>query len=240
MSKINVARITWVVSLFLLLIVILLMVMDYKINYQYANMKKLYFYDCDGNICTSEVKDDNKNYISIYDCDDTCPVFKKVIFDNYILLVKDNLQILYNYTDGLVIGNQYDEYEFVGNDYIKVGKSNHYGIIEVDNKGINYYTKSLDVPAYSNNNGISDANMINFDEYSYNRFMNTNSKKAAGNFDDEELLRFLGELNLKYFTGDLTGLEIPEEYKDIDSYYLTRIMNESGADYNKLNISWNR
>ena len=42
-KKINFARVTWVVCLFLFLIIVLLMIMDYKINYQYLthNLKIL-------------------------------------------------------------------------------------------------------------------------------------------------------------------------------------------------------
>ena len=40
-KEINIARIVWVSCIFLLLITILIMVMDYKINYQYKVENKL-------------------------------------------------------------------------------------------------------------------------------------------------------------------------------------------------------
>ena len=48
-KKINVYKIMWVSSIFLFLIVVLIMVMDYKINYEYLpeSNSKLYFYQCD-------------------------------------------------------------------------------------------------------------------------------------------------------------------------------------------------
>ena len=62
MKKHNFGRILWVTSLFLLLIEILLMVMDYKINYQYLTKNELYFYECEGNLCVSEAQE-KKNLI---------------------------------------------------------------------------------------------------------------------------------------------------------------------------------
>lgn len=114
----------------------------------------------------------------------------------------------------------------------------HYGIIEVDKEGINYYTKSLNVPAYAEEHGMKDPQLLDFDNYSYERFMSTNSRKAAGKFDDEELMRFLGTLNLVYFTGELDTFTIPGEYKNVDSYYLTRIMAEEGNNYNTFKVKW--
>ena len=44
-SKVNIFKIIWISGVFLLLIVILLMIMDYKINYEYLTQKKIYFYN---------------------------------------------------------------------------------------------------------------------------------------------------------------------------------------------------
>ena len=98
--KFNVPKIIWVSCLFLELIVILIMVMDYKINYQYTNDKetKLYFYDCSGELCTSEVKNNSKKLYSVFDCWYTiCPVYKKIINEDYALLEEAESLILYNY-----------------------------------------------------------------------------------------------------------------------------------------------
>ena len=115
----------------------------------------------------------------------------------------------------------------------------HYGIIEVDKEGVNYHTKSLDIPGFAKEHGLSDPQVLDFDNYSYERFMSTNSHKAAGNFEDEDLMRFLGTLNLMYFTGELDAFAVPEEYKDVDSYYLKRIMAEEGNNYNTFSVKWN-
>ena len=94
--KINVARIVWVGCLFLLLIIILLMVMDYKINYQYLEKNYLYFYECDTEMCVTSVKDKEKILFSSYDCGyEDCPDYKRNVFDDYVLLNKGNEYILY-------------------------------------------------------------------------------------------------------------------------------------------------
>lgn len=133
-KEINIARIVWVSCIFLLLITILIMVMDYKINYQYKVENKLYFYECDGNICTTQTKTANKNLLSIYDCYyDECPTYKSTINDDYVLLEKNEECILYNYKTGDKISNQYDNYIFINNDYIIVTKNNLDGIIDLKN-----------------------------------------------------------------------------------------------------------
>ena len=62
MKKQKMGRILWVSSLFLLLITILFMVMDYKINYQYLEEKNLYFYECDGTLCVSNTKEEKNHH----------------------------------------------------------------------------------------------------------------------------------------------------------------------------------
>ena len=135
--KINYARITWVVCLFLLLITILLMVMDYKINYQYLTHDYIYFYECSGELCVTNTKDNKKLLFSSYDCGyEGCPEYKKNIADDYVLLTKENENILYNYKKDIIISQKYEDYEFIDNQYIIVKKNNLYGIINTNNKEI--------------------------------------------------------------------------------------------------------
>ena len=87
--KINIYKIMWVSSIFLFLIVVLIMVMDYKINYEYlpVSNSKLYFYKCDNELCTTEVEDKDKEIYSAYDCwYEACPVYKSNVNDDYVLL----------------------------------------------------------------------------------------------------------------------------------------------------------
>ena len=133
--KINVARIIWVVCLFLLLIIILLMVMDYKINYEYLSKYYLYFYQCDEEICVTPIKDKKKNLLSELDCGyERCPEYKKRISDNYVLLEGKNNNILYNYKKSRIISDAYEDYEPIDSKYIIVKKDNLFGIINTSNK----------------------------------------------------------------------------------------------------------
>lgn len=134
-KKFNIARIVWVGAIFLELIVILIMVMDYKINYEYLEptTSSLYFFECDDGVCTTEVEDKNKNIYSVFDCEYvTCPEYKKIINDDYALLLEDNSFILYNYKTGNVITSGYSDYRFINNDYIIVKRDNKEGVIDLE------------------------------------------------------------------------------------------------------------
>ena len=134
--NINIYMIIWVTGLFLLLIIILLMVMDYKINYQYLTKNYIYFYDCDGSVCTARVKDgisQDKLY-SVYSCEyDNCPTIKKVVNENYVILSKDNKNILYNFMEQKVISDSYEDYQVLSDKYIIVIQNNYKGMIDNDN-----------------------------------------------------------------------------------------------------------
>lgn len=138
-KKINFLRFIWVSCLFLTLIVILLMVMDYKINYEYLEKSsgKVYFYECGDEVCTTEVKDDSKKLYSTYDCwYNTCPIYKGVINDDYALLKEDTSFVLYNYKTGDTITSGYDSYTFINKEYIIVTKDAQDGIIDINDNVI--------------------------------------------------------------------------------------------------------
>ena len=134
MKKINIPKVIWVLSIFLILIIILIAVMDYKINYEYKVKNKLYFYECDGNLCVTEVEDEEKLLYSKYECDyEECPVFKSQIDDNYVILEEINNSILFDFRNNNLISREYDDYNFLNNNYIIVTKNNYQGIIDIDN-----------------------------------------------------------------------------------------------------------
>lgn len=133
-KNINFARVVWVSCLFLLLIVVLIMVMDYKINYEYNVSDRIYFYQCDNSVCTMDVMDNSKELYSIYECNfNKCPVYKRIINDDYALLEDSLGYILYNYKTGIKISEGYDDYVFINNDYIIVIDDEMYGVIDKDN-----------------------------------------------------------------------------------------------------------
>ena len=137
MKKINIPRVIWVSSLFLILIILLVLVMVYKINYEYLSYNYLYFYECDGGLCVSNVSDNKKLIYSMYGCGyDICPEYVKKIEDDYVILTKDNEYILYNYRTSNVISEDYDNYEFITNDYIIVSNNKKKGIIDINNNVI--------------------------------------------------------------------------------------------------------
>lgn len=167
-KKINIYRIIWVSCLFLLLIVILIMVMDYKINYEYQNQpsSKLYFYDCSGDICTTEVSNNSKNEYSVYDCwYEKCPTFKGIINKDYALLQEDDSFVLYNYKTGKTITSGYDSYTFINNDYIIVTKDTKDGVININDdvvvnliyNQIGYFKNDLLV-GYNSNSIVANKN----------------------------------------------------------------------------------
>ena len=113
MKKINIPKIVWILSVFLILIIILIAVMDYKIHYEYKIKNKLQFYECDGNLCVTEVEDEEKLLYSKYECGyEECPVFKSQIDDNYVILENGDNSILFNFRKNKVISVEYDDYKF--------------------------------------------------------------------------------------------------------------------------------
>lgn len=137
MKKINIPRIIWISSIFIILTLILFLVIKYKINYEYLNKNNLYFYECDSGLCISEVKDNKKLIYSKYECGyNTCPKYLKNIKEDYVLLEKDNVKTLYNYKKDKIISDQYEDYEFINSNYLIVMNKNKKGIIDINNNVI--------------------------------------------------------------------------------------------------------
>lgn len=134
--KINFPRIIWITGVFLILIVILLMVIDYKVNYEYLKKNTLYLYDCSGTVCTSQVDSgfSKDELFSKYECGyETCPEIKKVLDETYLILQKDKLNILYNYKTGKNICDTYEDYYVINEKYFIVTLNGYKGIIDKNN-----------------------------------------------------------------------------------------------------------
>lgn len=133
----KIPRVIWITSLFLILLISLGLIVHYKINYEYLNYNYLYFYECDGNLCMSSVKDSSKLIYSEYKCGyDVCPSYVKKIKDEYVLLKKDTEYMLYNYRTASIISTNYEEYEFINSNYIIVTDNKKKGIIDLKNNNI--------------------------------------------------------------------------------------------------------
>lgn len=161
--KLNIPKTVWITSIFAFLIAILIMVMDYKINYQFSNSgsSKLYFYDCDNELCTSESNKLNKKLYSEYNCYGPCPIYKGKIDEEYAILKEKEENILYNYIKGIKISEGYDDYKPINSEYIIVTKKDLKGIINTENtKTVNIeYT---DIGYYKNDKliGYNTENII--------------------------------------------------------------------------------
>jgi len=135
MKKINIPRTIWITALFLVLIVILIAVMDYKIHYQYKIKNKIYFYECSGNLCVTEVKSDDYLLYSEYECGyEDCPIFKSTLEDTYAILSNKDNNILFNYRNGNIISAEYENYQQLNNNYLIVTKAGYQGIINLKNE----------------------------------------------------------------------------------------------------------
>lgn len=135
MKKINLAKIIWITMIFLGLIIILIAVMDYKINFEFKIKNKIYFYDCSGTLCVTEVKDDDHLLYSTYECGyEECPVFKSEINDTYAILETQNDNVLFDYRNGKIISLNYNNYQLLTNNYFIVTKEKKQGIINLNNE----------------------------------------------------------------------------------------------------------
>lgn len=135
MKNKNFPKIIWISAIFLFLIVILICVMDYKIHFEYKTKNKLYFYDCNGILCVTEVEDDNHLLYSKYECDyEECPVFKSEVEDSYAIIENKNTSILYNYRTGKIVSDDYDDYKLLNDKYFIVTKKDKQGIINMNNE----------------------------------------------------------------------------------------------------------
>ena len=129
MKSSKIWRIIWISGIYLMLFVILYLVVLYKVKWEGKDLNTyLYFYDCNHELCSSTIKQDD--YFSKYLCDNKeCPYIDTIIGDRLILR-NNNSSLIYDYINGNVIDNTYNDYRYIGNDlYVVCDKNNKYGII---------------------------------------------------------------------------------------------------------------
>ena len=130
MKSSKIWRIIWISGIYIILFVILYLVILYKVKWEGKDLNTyLYFYDCNHKLCSSTIYQDD--YYSKYLCnDDKCPYIDMII-DNKLILKDNNSSLIYDYMNGKVINNSYNDYRYIGNDLFVVNDiDNKYGIID--------------------------------------------------------------------------------------------------------------
>lgn len=130
-----------------------------------------------------------------------------------------------------------------------------YGVLDVTNEAFQYRTETCDVAGWAKANGSTDANLLNFTDYSAdfykynNRFYERRYEeiKKAGyeQADADELLNMALDLNLHYFMGNLNTIAdafmakslYPEFIKLFeDDAYIQTMLADLNKDSNHLVI----
>ena len=162
-NKDNIWHLVWIIGIFVVLISILILVIEYKVKWEDKDLNTyLYFYNCSGQLCTTNEK--VTDYYSKVKCNNkTCPYIKEKQ-DNLVILATDTKEYVFDYQNDKIINEYYNKYAFA-NDYLIVKtEENKYGIIDVSgtvlvtpeyNKIVDYKDGYL---AYSENGKIGIVN----------------------------------------------------------------------------------
>ena len=173
-KKNKIWQIIWIVGIYLILIVILFLVVQYKIKFEDRDFSKyLYFYECSNNLCTTNIK--QEKYINKIKCEkETCPYIKE-IRDKVVILKFDSTEKIYNYETNKIINDNYKEYNFIDDEYlICKNENNRYGIINIQEGLINEpeFDKILSYNegyiAYKKDNKYAIKNIYNQEEINTN------------------------------------------------------------------------
>ena len=131
-KKNNVWRMTWIISLYAVLITILYLTVIYKVKWEDRDLNDyLYFYNCGSTFCTTTNKVDN--YYSNIRCDNdhNCPTI--IDSQGSVVILRDKgKEYIFNYLEGMVIDDNYQKYTFASQNgyYIVADASNSYGVID--------------------------------------------------------------------------------------------------------------
>ena len=136
MKKNNLLRISWVVGIYAVLVLILYLVVTYKVKWEDRDFNTyLYFYNCSGELCTSEIQSDDY-YGKVVCKNDICPYIKEKN-DDYLIISDNSSEFLYNYKSDKIKSKKYSTYKLSSdNNYIVTDKNNKYGVIDSNNKVI--------------------------------------------------------------------------------------------------------
>lgn len=128
-------KLMWVGGIYLFLVMTLVLVIEYKVKWEGRDLTKyLYFYDCSGNLCTTELK--TSKYYSKYKCMNYCPRIQTVLENNIVVLEGVKSGAIYNYKEGKIINDDYVSYISLDKNRVLVSNGEKKGIIDIDNKVI--------------------------------------------------------------------------------------------------------
>lgn len=125
-------RLIWIVGIYVVLLTILYLVVLYKVKWEHKDFNTyLYFYDCGRQLCTSTIVQDDY-YNKVLCEDDVCPYIDTIIDEN-LILKNNGSSWIYNYVQGNVVHNKYNDYRYIGNDMFVVSDEvASYGVIDKD------------------------------------------------------------------------------------------------------------
>ena len=133
MKSSKIFKIIWVSGIYLILLVLLYLIIEYKVKWEHKDLNTyLYLYDCGDDLCSSTTI--QEEYYSKILCEDNiCPYIIQIVDDNLILKRNDRLW-LYNYKTDKITNDKYVYYRYIDNNMFVVGdNTGNYGIIDKDN-----------------------------------------------------------------------------------------------------------
>lgn len=168
MKKNKLWHLIWIIGIYASLLVILYLVVQYKVKWEDKDLSKyLYFYNCGNQFCTTDNKSLTNNYYSKIKCEkNNCPYIAD-INNNFVILVSDDSEFVYNYKTGKIVNEYYSKYSFVNGYLLAKNNNDKYGIVDLDgNIQVEFkYNKITDYKdsyiAYSENSKIGIVNEEN-------------------------------------------------------------------------------
>lgn len=163
MKKNNLWHLVWIGCVYIILLFILYLVIQYKVKWEDKDLSPyLYFYKCSNDLCTTANK--INNYYSRVKCNKkNCPYIKEK-YNNYVILANDEKEYVFDYINNKVINDYYIKYSFINGQILAKNSDNLYGVIDYDNNIIAEfkYNKITDYKdnylAYSENSKIGIVN----------------------------------------------------------------------------------
>lgn len=162
-NKKNLWHLVWIGGIYIVLIVILLLIIEYKVKWENKDLNTyLYFYNCSNNLCTTSEK--VSTYYSRVKCEKKkCPYIKERN-KNLVILANEENEYVFDYRNEKIIDNQYINYSFKNDNLIVKNKDNKYGVSSIDgtlliepnyNRIVDYKDGYL---AYAENNKVGIVN----------------------------------------------------------------------------------